>query len=84
MQLEHFVDGSKSGSESDRCALGAPIGDRIGAAVGGRSDRYRMGRIWDTLPGNFPVYPGSTPGEETARVRRRPTWSLMALTPRAS
>ena len=34
-------------------------------SAGGQTDT-EWGRIWDTLPGNFPVYPGSTPGEETA------------------
>ena len=35
------------------------------APADGQSDT-EWGRIWDTLPSGFPVYPGSTPGEETA------------------
>ena len=33
--------------------------------VAGQTDT-EWGPIWDTLPSNFPTYPGSTPGEETA------------------
>jgi hypothetical protein len=35
------------------------------APAAGQTDT-EWGRIWDTLPSNFPAYPGSTPGEETA------------------
>jgi len=33
--------------------------------AGGQTDT-EWGPIWDTLPGGFPSYPGSTPAEETA------------------
>ena len=36
-----------------------------GAAAAGQTDT-EWGRIWDTLPGNFPAIPGARPSEEAA------------------
>ena len=36
-----------------------------GAAAAGQTDT-EWGRIWDTLPSNFPVIPGARPSEEAA------------------
>jgi hypothetical protein len=42
----------------------APPG-QSGAAAAGQTDT-EWGRIWDTLPGNFPAIPGAHPSEEAA------------------
>jgi hypothetical protein len=44
--------------------LPSPTGSAPAPAAGQTDTEW--GRIWDTLPGNFPVYPGSTQGDETA------------------
>jgi hypothetical protein len=41
------------------------------------------GRIWDSLPAAFPVYPGATPAEEAETGPVSATFALEGLEPRA-
>jgi hypothetical protein len=43
------------------------------AAAVGQTDTD-WGRIWDTLPAEFPKYPGATPAEEAATGAASATW----------
>ncbi len=37
-----------------------------GSGASSNQTNTEWGRIWDTLPADFPTYPGATPAEETA------------------
>jgi hypothetical protein len=52
-----------SGPPSTEAAAGSPA--QSGAATAGQTDT-EWGRIWDTLPSNFPEIPGAHPAEEAA------------------
>ena len=57
---------SKAPSATAAASRSAPpsVSASSGPAAGQTDTEW--GLIWDTLPNNFPTYPGSTPGEETA------------------
>lgn len=57
--------GSSASSAAPTPTAAASVTGSAPAPAAGQTDT-EWGRIWDTLPGNFPAYPGSTPGEETA------------------
>jgi len=52
-----------SGPPSTEASARSPV--QSGAATAGQTDT-EWGRIWDTLPSNFPEIPGAHPAEEAA------------------
>ena len=69
MQLERPERWSVPGSGASS-ATGAPstAASALPSATGTSSAQTdtEWGRIWDSLPADFPTYPGATPAEETA------------------
>jgi len=60
-------DPSKSTAQAAPSSAGASAGSpaQSGASAAGQTDT-EWGRIWDTLPSNFPQIPGAHPSEEAA------------------
>ena len=49
-----------------RCTQHAGLGAAVGHGTSSAQTDTEWGRIWDSLPADFPTYPGATPAEETA------------------
>lgn len=63
-------------------ASSAASSDTSGSAQAGQTDTD-WGRIWDDLPEAFPVFPGSTPADETAAEPASGTFVLEGSEARA-
>jgi hypothetical protein len=57
---------SRSAPSADASGGASPSAEAPAPVVAGQTDSD-WGRIWDSLPARFPIYPGSTPAEEAAK-----------------
>lgn len=61
----------------------APAPSSTASAPAAGQTNTDWGRIWDTLPAGFPVYPGATPAEQTETGPVSAAFALQGIEPKA-